>query len=276
MTPAQGSEPEPAAGLAHSRAVLAAALGALRGLDQVVWQAPGAQLGPLLGEADALGQAADAARVVVVAEAIQRGEVPGGPRGATLSQWVLAHAPSLSGGGLSTVTTLAAAFGKPANHPIAAAVAGGLLPVASAAVVVTEADRLRPLLADGAEEPVLAGLVEMARLHGPRGCRMVRPALLARHGAEGVLQAEQETAKGFVSLSHPLDGGVGVFEYRLALDVEAKTVLETAIGPLSAPAPAPDPPVGPSRTCAGSTGAAGRRWSSWSAAPPPPAPTPSR
>ena len=102
---------------------------------------------------------------------------------------------------------------------------------------MTEAERLRPLLAEGAEPHVLEGLISMAEQHGPRGCRMVRPALLARYGFDDVLQAEQDAAKRFVALTQPHDDGTGVFEYRLALDVEGKAVLEAALGPLSAPRP---------------------------------------
>ena len=40
-----------------------------------------------------------------------------------------------------------------------------------------------------------------------------------------------------MALSQPFDTGTGIFEYRLALDTEGKTVLEAALGPLSAPRP---------------------------------------
>ena len=155
-----------------------------------------------------------------------------------MAQWVLHHAPSLTGGGLSQVVGLAVAFAKAANATVREAVLSGGLPVRSAAVVVAEADRLRPLLAPGAEAPVLEGLMSMAREHGPRGARMVRPRLLAQYGLEGQLQAEQDAARRFVALSQPMDAGAGVFEYRLALDTEGKAVLEAALGPLSAPRPA--------------------------------------
>ena len=132
---------------------------------------------------------------------------------------------------------MAQAFGKTANAPVKEAVDAGRLPVRAAAAVVTEADRLRPLLADGAEPHVLEGLISMAADHGPRGCRMLRPALLARYGLPDVLQTEQDAAKRFIALSQPHDDGTGVFEYRLTLDVEGKAVLEAALGPLSAPKP---------------------------------------
>ena len=66
---------------------------------------------------------------------------------------------------------------------------------------------------------------------------MLRPALLARYGLAGELQADQDCAKRFVALSQPFDTGTGIFEYRLALDTEGKAVVEAALGPLAAPRP---------------------------------------
>ncbi len=81
------------------------------------------------------------------------------------------------------------------------------------------------------------GLVAMAVEHGPRGCRLVRPRLLATYGLDGQLQAEQDRGKRFVSLSQPRVDDLGLAEYRLTLDVEGRAVLEAALGPLSAPQP---------------------------------------
>lgn len=227
--------------LEQRRERIAAAREALRGFDAALWQAPSgggpAGLDGLLSDVDELGLACDAARVAVVGEAMGRGETSGGSAAMTLTQWVRHHAPSTRAGGAQQVVAVAQAFGKAANAPVKEAVDTGRLPVRSAAVVVAEADRLRPLLADGAEPHVLEGLMSMAEQHGPRGCRMVRPALLARYGLEGQLQAEQDAGKRFVALSQPHDTGIGVFEYRLSLDVEGKAVLEAALGPLSAPKP---------------------------------------
>ncbi len=133
--------------------------------------------------------------------------------------------------------TVAQAFGKPANAPVTQAVQTGLLPVRSAAVVLAEADRLGPLLVDGAQPYVLEGLIAMAAQHGSRGCRMVRPALLAKYGQDGELRAQQDVARRFVALSQPVEDGTGIAEYRLVLDVDGKAVLEAALGPLSAPRP---------------------------------------
>ncbi|GAB3073526.1 HNH endonuclease signature motif containing protein [Pedococcus soli] len=229
--------------LEQRRERLAAARVALAGLGDWLWQAGGGVVGgvgglaELLGEVDGLGSACDAARVAVVGEAIERGEPGSGPEALSVVSWVRRHAPSTRAGGARAVVEVAAAFGKAVNAPVRAAVQAGVLPVRSAAVVVAEADRLRPVLVEGAEPHVLDGLVAMAVEHGPRGCRMLRPALLARYGRDGQLQSEQDVARRFVALSQPVEDGTGVAEYRLVLDTEGRAVLEAALGPLSAPRP---------------------------------------
>ncbi len=139
--------------------------------------------------------------------------------------------------GPATVVSLAQAFQKRTNAPVKEALESGRLPVKSAAAVVSEADKLRPLLAEGADPHVLEGLISMAEQHGPSGCRMLRDALVAKYGREGVLQDQQTMGKSFIRLSQPTDTGAGTFEYRLTLDVEGKSILEAALGPLSAPKP---------------------------------------
>ena len=175
--------------------------------------------------------------MVVAAEAMARGETGSGALALTPVAWVRRHAPSTVAGGAGQVVALAEAFAVSGNAVVKDAVMSGVLPVRSAAVVVAEADRLRPLLADGAEPAVLDGLIAMAVEHGPRGCRMVRPRLLATYGLDGQLQAEQDRGKRFVSLSQPRVDELGLAEYRLTLDVEGRAVLEAALGPLSAPKP---------------------------------------
>jgi hypothetical protein len=229
--------------LAARRAALEGAWAALAGLDEVLYQAGGDQLGPLLTLLDRLGMAAELGRVHVTAEAIARGET--GTRGSatTPAQWVRAHAPSTLAGGAAQIVTLARELAKTANAPVLAAVTDGYLPLRSAAAVIDEADRLRPLLADGAEPAVLAGLITMAAEHGPRGVRMVRPRLLAQYGLDDQLRREQDATAGFIALSQPRPAGSGIYEYLLTLDSEGHAVLESALGPLSAPRPtngAPD------------------------------------
>lgn len=224
-------------GLAERRAAMEGACAALAGLHDVLFEAGGTELGPLLGLVDRLLSAAELGRVVVTGEAMARGEI--GVRGAALSpaQWVRAHAPSTRAGGAGVVVSVAADFAKPVNAPVVSAARAGRIAVRTAAAVMAEAEKLRPMLADGAEGPVVQGLIAMAQEHGPQGCRMVRPRLLAQFGGEGVLQREQDAAKTFVALTQPRECGSGIFEYALTLDAEDKAVMEAALGPLAAPRP---------------------------------------
>src|SRR6478609_2168077 len=215
----------------------AAAREAFDGLGDELWRGGSAELEAVMGEIDQLVVAGEAARVVVTAEAMTRGETGSGALALTPVQWVRRHAPSLKAGGAAAVVAVAEAFAVPGNAPIKDAVLSGVLPTRSAAVVVSEADRLRPLLVDDAEPAVLEGLIKMAVREGPRGCRQLRPALLARYGLDGELQSEQDAMKRFVALSQPRVDECGLAEYRLTLDVEGRAVLEAALGPLSAPQP---------------------------------------
>jgi Domain of unknown function (DUF222) len=224
-------------GLVGVRAGVVGTRGLLGELPGLLYQGGGGELGVVLEELDALSLACDAAKVAVVAEALARGETSDGAAALSPVGWVRAHAPSTVAGGARLLVDLAAAFGKPVNAPVAQAVASGRVGLRSASVVLAEVERLRPRLVDGAEPAVVEGLLTLAAQDGPRGCRRLRPALLARYGLAGQLQAEQDTAKRFVALSQPLDTGTGVVEYRLALDTEGSTVLEAALGPLTAPQP---------------------------------------
>src|SRR5918994_7812539 len=235
--------------LRERRDRIVAAREAMAGLDGELWSADGAALAEVMGEADALVVAAESARVIVAREAMDRGEPGSGTLAMTPVQWVRRHAPSTRVGGSARVVALAEAFSVSGNAPVKEAVLSGELPVRSAAVVVAEADRLRPHLAEGAESAVLDGLIRMAVEHGPRGCRMLRPRLLAQYGLDGELQQEQDIAKRFVALSQRSVDALGLAEYRLTLDPEGRAALEAALGPLSAPKT-----VEGSATCARVTG----------------------
>ena len=168
---------------------------------------------------------------------MRRGETGSGALALTPVQWVRRHAPSTRAGGSAQVVAVAQAFAVGGRSAVKDAVLSGRLPVRSAAVVVSEADKLAPLLADGVEPTVVDGLVEVAVEHGPSACRMLRARLLADYGRDGELQREQDAAKRFVSLSRPHVDELGLAEYRLTLDPEGRAVLEAALGPLSAPQP---------------------------------------
>ncbi|SER59958.1 hypothetical protein SAMN05216199_0628, partial [Pedococcus cremeus] len=177
--------------LAERRERFAAAREALQGLAEVTWQCPSGGgpdgLAGLMEEVDALGMACDLGRVSVLRDALSRGETPGGSAAMTPTQWVRAHAPSTKAGGAAAIVNVATAFGKAVNQPVKEAVESGRLPVRSAATVVSEFEKLSPLLGDLMQEPALTTLVDIAADDGPNACRKVRPFILARYGLEDAL-----------------------------------------------------------------------------------------
>ena len=216
---------------------MVAASQALDGLGSELWRAGTTELEEVMAEADRMVLAGEAARAMVLAEVMSRGETGSGALALTPVQWVRRHAPSTRAGGAAQVAAVAQAFAVGGRSAVKDAVLSGRLPVRSAAVVISEADKLAPLLAEGVESTVVDGLVDVAVEHGPSACRMLRPRLLAEYGLDGQLQREQDAAKRFVSLSRPHVDELGLAEYRLTLDPEGRAVLEAALGPLSAPQP---------------------------------------
>ena len=217
---------------------MVAACEALDGLGGgELWRAGSAELEQVMGEADRMVAAGEAARVAVLAEVISRGGTGSGPDALSPVEWVRRHAPGTRAGGAAQVFAVAQAFAVPGRAAVKDAVLSGVLPVRSAAVVLSEAEKLLPSITEQARPTVLAGLIRIAAKDGPRECRRLRSELLAKYGLEGQLQLEQDTAKRYVSLSQPHVDEMGVAEYRLTLDPEGKAVLEAALGPLSAPRP---------------------------------------
>jgi hypothetical protein len=257
---------EAVAAAGQRRDALAAAREALTGIGSVLWQLGGAELGPVLTEIDDLIRLGEAARVAVVGEAIERGEAssytgptPGlatdsdepeqrghadaGDVGAVAAglagvPWVREWAPSLRAGGAGRLMRLTERLRDPKADQLREAVESGRVGVGNAVVCLAELDRLTPRLCPPAVPTVWRALIDLAARFGPREIRAVRPRLLADYGADGELQAEQEAAARRVALSQPYDRGDGVFEYALRLDVEGRTVLEAALGPLAASRPA--------------------------------------
>ncbi len=216
---------------------MVAACEAVDGLGRELWRAGSGELEQVMAEADRMVAAGEAARVAVLAEVISRGEVSSGVEALSPVQWVRRHAPSTRAGGAAQVVAVAQAFAVPGRTAVKDAVLSGVLPVRSAAVVLSEADKLLPSIAEPARATVLEGLIRIAAEEGPRECRRLRPQLLARYGLDGQLQLEQDAAKRYVALSQPFVDAMGVAEYRLTLDPEGKAVLEAALGPMSAPNP---------------------------------------
>ena len=217
------------------RDCLATSVEMLRELPRLLWQASGSDLSGLMTELDQVVALAGAGRVAVTAEAVQRGEVAGSQCAGTAA-WVgpaCAVAGRRSGG--RAADQCVEQLARPILAPVKDAVPAGELSVPVALVVVSEFDKLRGRIIAEAEPLVLAGLVDIGVQDGAREVRQLRPRLLADHGAPGELQDEQDRAAAQVALSHPRCVDDGVWEYLLRLDVEAKAILEAAIGPLSAP-----------------------------------------
>lgn len=218
------------------RAAVQAACAALTGIDEALWAAPGGALGDLAALLDEVALRVDAARVEVLREATDRGEAGAGRAGA--HAWLLDHSPALRAGGSARVVKVAEVGCDDRYAALVAAVRDARVPLVTAATVVEELDRLAPRLAEGAEGPVLAGLVHVASWGRPKDVRGIRERLVAKYGAVGEFQVEQDRLRELRSLSQPFADGAGLFEYTMLLDAEAKTVIEAAVQALSAPRPA--------------------------------------
>ncbi len=209
------------------RAAVERACDALTGVDGELWSAGGAELGEFMSRLDEVALRVDAARVGVLREAVDRGEAGSGRSGA--HAWLLDHSPSLRAGGSARVVRLAEAAHDDRYAALVAAVREARVPLVTAAVVVEEFERLAPRLADGAEGPVLGGLVDVASWGRPKDVRGIRDRLVAKYGAAGEFQAEQDRLSERRSLSQAFSDGGGLFEYTMVVDAEAKAVIEAAV-----------------------------------------------
>src|SRR6478735_11551474 len=126
----------------------AAAREAFDGLGDQLWRAGSAELEEVMAEADAMVVAGEAARVVVLAEAVGRGVVGAGAEALSPVGWVRRHAPSTVAGGAGQVVAVAEAFAVSGNAPVKDAVVSGVLPVRAAAVVLSVADKVLPVLVE--------------------------------------------------------------------------------------------------------------------------------
>ncbi len=213
---------------------------ALGGLAESLWQATGAELGAVMTVLDELCTLAAAGRVAVAREALTRGEVATSQAG-SLAAWIAERAPSLAvTGGCAQVAAVVEAGNRVATAPVTAAACAGRVPVPVAVAVIREIEKLRPRLVPEAVPTVVEAMLTVGAAYGVRAVREVRARLLAEHGEPGALQREQDAASALVSLSAAVGDELGAFTYHLTLDAEGKAVLEAAIGPLSAPTPAPD------------------------------------
>ncbi|WP_185746103.1 DUF222 domain-containing protein [Oryzihumus leptocrescens] len=229
-------------------AVVDAAAEALTRLDQVVHQCQGSDLGPAMGRLDVLRRLVEAAQVSVLAEGLERGEVASSTC-ATAAGWVLEWAPSYRAGGAGDLVKVAqACIGMPVGARAAhvldhgsvrrlrSCVLAGRVGVRCAAVALTEMHKLGPRLTPAALPTVWEGFLQVAGEAGPREVRGLRERIIATYGRQGEFQVRQDRLRHGVSLSAGRADD-GMVEYQLRLDPEGASVLEAAIGPLSAPNP---------------------------------------
>lgn len=218
--------------LAKRRKALKLAGAALEGLAEQLWQAQGAELGPLMTLIDALGERVEGAKVAVLSEAVQRGEV-----GGRTHEWLREWAPSFRSGGSARMVRVVEATRQQRYSGLRQAVVEGRVPVVNAACVVEEYERIGHRLHPDAQEPVMDCLVGLAETGCSRDIRRVRQQLIAKYGCAGEFQTIQDKAREQRSLSQPCGDGTGRFDYHLVVDEEAKAVIEAAVGALSAPRP---------------------------------------
>ncbi|MEO8827329.1 MAG: hypothetical protein ABI269_10690, partial [Lapillicoccus sp.] len=166
--------------VAHRRAAVAAAREALTGLASVLWQAQGADLGRVFREVDDLSRAVEAARVAVLAEAVDRGETSTSAvsMGSAGVGWVCEHAPTLAANGgaarlfrvvtdTMTASRGATDAGTTQPHPLRAALVDGRVQVSNAAVCLNEMARLHPQLTPAAVPAVWDAYLTLAMVAGP-------------------------------------------------------------------------------------------------------------
>ncbi|MGZ4774457.1 MAG: DUF222 domain-containing protein [Oryzihumus sp.] len=233
--------------LARRRELVRAAVDALDGVEGVLHQGLGAELGPFFAELDALRRGCEAGQVATLAEALERGEVSSSC--ATAAGWVLEWAPSYRAGGAGDLVRVAqACIGRPVGAGAAhvldhgsvqrlrSCVLDGRVGVRGAAVALAEMAKLGPRLTPAALPTVWEGFLAVAEEAGPREVRGLRERIIATYGRQDEFQVRQDRLRHGVSLSAGRADD-GMVEYQLRLDPEGASVLEAAIGPLSAPHP---------------------------------------
>lgn len=266
--------------LVERRSHLEAARESLAALGDVLFEAGGAELAELTTLVDDLAARAGAARAVLTAEAVRRGEIS-----TTHKAWVCATAPSLRQGGAGHLAHLAAAVGgfdrsltdtggpdpKSTLGIVWAAVTGTEATVATVdgdsgtsgattegaatdaasgepspitpalgLAVLSEMRALEPRLVPAAVPTVTRALVALGREWGAAHMRRMRPFMLATYGLQGALDDLQERLRPGAFLSSPEVESGELTSYRMALTPEQAATLEAVIGPPAKPIPNPE------------------------------------
>lgn len=218
---------------------------ALAVMPSLIWQATGADLAEgleALGDVAALGEGVE---VAITMDAIDRGEPGAANPPLTPREWVRAHHRRCAVAGASRVIEVARACLKAEHGILKEAVITGRVSVATAHVALKEMRLLQPHLNPDATDSVWEGLMALGERHDARTVRQLRERLLAKHGADGEFDDTEARARQGASLTAGKEIAPGLFEYLLRLTREGRAALEAAIGPLSAPTPAPADDHGP-------------------------------
>lgn len=212
---------------------LADAVAVLSRLAGLIHRVDGAGLADTFTLVQELRRRSEAASFTLVAEAIDRGEVDGDP-----GAWIAAHngpgAP-IEPGEVSTLVTVARELTRgPDRKVLKDAVIDGAVSVSKARVCVAEMARLEHRLMPDAVPVVWQAYASLAAMERRCALRNLRPALLAKYGADDELDRDHARAAEFVALSTASRDGA-THTYRLVLDATGHAVLEAALGPLAAP-----------------------------------------
>lgn len=216
-----------------------AAQEAVAALPSLVFQATGAELAEgleVLGELSAVAEGAEAA---ITIDALDRGEPAASNPPVNAREWVAQHHRRYAVAGAGRVAIVAEACRDPRHSILRAAVTTGRVSIATAMVILNEMRLLKPHLNPDAVDSVWDAFMTLGERHDHRTVRRLREELLARHGLDGEFEDTEARAKKGESLSLGREIAPGLFEYALRLSREGRAALEAAIGPLSAPTPAP-------------------------------------
>jgi hypothetical protein len=189
----------------------------------------------LAGELAEVRALAAAGVVAVTAEAEARGLVAASQCASTAA-WV-ADAAWHSRREAATIAKAAALFRQADCVPIADAVCAGDVDLASAVACGQEFAKLAPDLNAAAKPVVVEQMLDIAAEHGPTGVRRLTDEILARYGEQGSFEEQCERRRRHIELSAGRHTASGLWDYWLTVDGEGRAVLETAIGPGSAPKP---------------------------------------
>src|SRR6478735_789370 len=227
-----------AASLAERRQVIAACREVTRDLHTVGYQCPSGELGDLVGDLAELIALSTAQLAAVVADAERRGVVEASQCGNT-AQWVAEYGWHVRRDAY-TIAKAAKLLRRTELADAADSVLTADVDLGTAVVVGEQYDKLAPDLTGEAKPVVLAQLLDVGATCGPSGVRKLKQEILARWGEDGQFEKHQEKCRRQIDLSPGRETSPGVWDYRLTTNNEGRSVLEAAIGPLSAPRVAKD------------------------------------